>query len=79
MKAKHMENAAIIKAVFVNHKRIETRKAFQIILEVPEEEQKLVFDALGYPNSSKSIWVAVVRLAEEPQKPAFLHDVEELA
>jgi hypothetical protein len=60
-----MENAAI-KAVFVNHKRIETRSAFQIILEVPEEMQKEVFDALGYPNSSQSIWVTVARLQEEP-------------
>lgn len=73
-----MENPAVIKAVFVNHKRIETRKAFQIILETPEEMQKEVFDALGYPNSSKSIWVAVVRLVEELEKPAFLHDVEEI-
>lgn len=54
-----------IKAVFVNHKRIETRKAFQIILEVPEEQQKEVFDTLGYPNSSNSIWVAVARLDKE--------------
>lgn len=54
-----------IKAVFANHKRVETRKAFQIILEVPEEQQKEVFDTLGYPNSSKSIWVGIARLEEE--------------
>lgn len=72
-----MENPAVIKAVFVNHKRIETRKAFQLILEVPEEQQKEVFDALGYPNSSKSIWVAVARLVDDIEKPAFLHNVEE--
>lgn len=60
-----MTEPAVIKAVFVNHKRIETRKAFQIILEVPEENQRQVFDALGYPNSSKSIWVAVARLVDD--------------
>ncbi len=57
-----------ISAVFVNHKRIASRKAFQIILEVPEEEQKKVFDVLGYPNSSKSIWVGVARLVEGAEK-----------
>ncbi len=51
-----------IKAVFVNHKRIASRKAFQIILEVPEEEQREVFNVLGYPNSSESIWMGVARL-----------------
>lgn len=53
-----------IKAVFVNHKRIPTRKAMQLILEVPEEQQKEVFDVLGYPNSSMCIWVAVARLED---------------
>jgi hypothetical protein len=66
-----------IKAVFANHKRIPTRKAFQIILEVPEEQQKEVFDVLGYPNSSSTIWVGVARLAIEEEKPPFLHNVKE--
>lgn len=57
-----------IKAVFVNHKRIPTRKAMQIILEVPEEQQKEVFDVLGYPNSSGSIWVGVARLQENEEQ-----------
>jgi hypothetical protein len=68
-----------IKAEFANHKRIASRKVLQIILEVPEEATKEVFDALGYPNSSKSIWVAVVRLKEEPIEndvPPFVRDVE---
>lgn len=54
-----------IQAVFANHKRIASRKVFQIILEVPEENTKRVFDVLGYPNSSESIWVGVARLEIE--------------
>lgn len=54
-----------IKAEFVNHKRIPSRKTLQIILEVPEEHQKHVFDVLGYPNSSNSMWVAVARIHPE--------------
>jgi hypothetical protein len=51
-----------IQAVFVNHKRIPSRKVMQIILEVPEEHQRNVFDVLGYPNSSMSLWVGVARM-----------------
>lgn len=54
-----------IKAEFVNHKRLPTRKVLQIILEVPEERQREIFDVLGYPNSSKSIWVGVARIPEQ--------------
>ncbi len=54
-----------ISAVFVNHKRLPSRKAFQLILEVPEEQQKHVFDVLGYPNSSSSLWVGVAPLKEQ--------------
>jgi hypothetical protein len=61
-----------IKAVFVNHKRLPSRKAFQIILEVPEEQQKQVFDVLGYPNSDTSIWVGVARLQEQEDETAHL-------
>lgn len=53
-----------IKAEFANFKRIASRKVCQIILEVPEEHTKQVFDILGYPNSSESIWVGVARLQE---------------
>ncbi len=61
-----MPEYSAIRAVFINHKRLPSRKAFQIILEVPEEQQSQVFEALGYPNSSESIWVGVARLKEEP-------------
>lgn len=62
-----MSELSAIQAVFVNHRRVPTRKAFQIILEVPEEMQSQVFDALGYPNSSMCIWVAVARLQTPKQ------------
>lgn len=51
-----------IKAVYHGYKPIPTRKAFQIILEVPEEAQAEVFATLGYPISGQDIWVAVARL-----------------
>jgi hypothetical protein len=54
-----------IKAVLVNYKRIPSRKAFQIILEVPEEEQKQVHDVLGYPTSGESLWVGVAKISLE--------------
>lgn len=60
-----METPTAIRAEFANHKRIPSRKVLQIILEVPEEHTKEVFDVLGYPNTSKSIWVGVARLAEQ--------------
>lgn len=59
-----------IGAVFHGYKRIPTRKAFQIILEVPEENTAHVFDTLGIPNSSLDIWVAVARLEKEPEQPS---------
>lgn len=53
-----------ILAEFANFKRIPSRKVCQIILEAPEENMRQIFDTLGYPNSSDSIWVGVARLQE---------------
>lgn len=58
-----------IQAEFSNFKRIASRKVCQIILEVPEEHTKQVFDVLGYPNSSESIWVGVARIKQEVLEP----------
>lgn len=69
-----------IKAVFVDAFRVPTRKTLKIILECPEENQKEVYDILGYPSSDKSIWVGVARLTEDAalmERPAFLNNVEE--
>lgn len=61
-----------IQAELVNYKRIPSRKAFQIILEVPEEHQRLVHDALGYPISGESLWVGLVRIT--PKKESSNRD-----
>lgn len=58
-----------ISAVFHAYKPIPTRKAFQIILEVPEEHTAKVFETLGIPNSSSDIWVGVARLEKQPEAP----------
>jgi hypothetical protein len=58
-------NVSAIQAELVNYKRIPSRKAFQIILEVPEENQKLVHDVLGYPTSGESLWVGVARITPQ--------------
>lgn len=56
-----------ISAIFHAYKPIPTRKAFQIILEVPEEQTAQVFAALGIPNSSTDIWVGMARLEKQPE------------
>lgn len=53
-----------INAIFHAYKQIPTRKAFQIILEVPEENTAKVFEQLGIPNSSTDLWVKVEKLLE---------------
>jgi hypothetical protein len=56
-----------ISAVYCNTKRVASRKAYQLVFEVPEENQALVHQVLGYPNSSESIWVAIARLNVNPE------------
>ncbi len=58
-----------INAIFHTFKPIPTRKAFQITLEVPEENIAQVFDQLGIPNSSTDLWVKVERYEDKPQEP----------
>jgi hypothetical protein len=59
-----MDNAAAFKATFHNTKLVMGRSVLQIILEVPIEQQKQVYDALGYPNPANTTWVGVARLQE---------------
>lgn len=54
-----------IKATLEDYKRIKTRSAWQIILEIPEEELPQAMKVLGNPISGESIWVGVARLIEE--------------
>lgn len=51
-----------ISAVFVNTKRIASRKVYQLLLEVPEEQQGKVHEALGWPKSDESVWVGIARI-----------------
>jgi hypothetical protein len=59
-----MDNAAAFKASFHNTKLVMGRGVLQIILEVPLEQQAMVYDALGYPNPASESWVAVAKLQE---------------
>lgn len=51
-----------IKATLEDYKRIKTRGAWQIVLEIPEAELPNAMKVLGNPVSGESIWVAVARL-----------------
>jgi len=55
-------DAAIIQAEYVEWKMVKTRKALQLIFEVPLEHQALVQAALGTPMPDTSTPVAIARL-----------------
>jgi len=55
-------DAAIIEAEYVEWKMVKTRKALQLIFEVPLEKQALVQAALGTPMPDTSTPVAIARL-----------------
>ena len=57
-----MTDAAIIEAEYVEWKMVKTRKALQLIFEVPLEKQALVQAALGTPMPDTSTPVAIARL-----------------
>lgn len=61
-----MTDAAIIEAEYVEWKMVKTRKALQLIFEVPLEHQALVQAALGTPMPDTSTPVAIARLRLEP-------------
>lgn len=70
-----MADAAIIRAEYVEWKMVKTRKALQIIFEVPLEQQEHVMGALGIPMPDKSTPVAIARLTDEAtadEPPAML-------
>lgn len=54
-----------IKAEYINFKNVLSRKAFQIILEVPAEAAPEVLKTLGMPTAHESKWVGVALLKEE--------------
>lgn len=53
---------AVIEAVYHDYKRVPSRKAFQIICEIPIEKAPLVHKMLGEPNPDGSTWVAIAML-----------------
>jgi hypothetical protein len=60
------EDARAIQGDYANTKRVAGRKVLQIIIEVPLESEKEVYDMIGYPalpGNSKP--VAVARLKTE--------------
>jgi hypothetical protein len=57
-----MTDAAIIQAEYVEWKMVKTRKALQLIFEVPLEHQAMVQAALGTPMPDASSPVAIARL-----------------
>jgi hypothetical protein len=59
-------DAAIIEAEYVEWKMVKTRKALQLIFEVPLEHQALVQAALGTPMPDTSTPVAIARMYLEP-------------
>ncbi len=58
---------AIIRAEYVEWKMVKTRKALQLIFEVPLEHQALVQAALGTPMPDVSTPVYIARLATEAE------------
>ncbi len=67
-----MADAAIIQAEYVEWKMVKTRKALQLIFEVPLEHQAKVQAALGTPMPDTSSPVAIARLdlSAAQQEPA---------
>jgi hypothetical protein len=57
-----MTDAAIIQAEYVEWKMVKTRKALQLIFEVPLEHQAMVQAALGTPMPDTSTPVAIARM-----------------
>lgn len=59
---------AAISAVYVDYKRIKTRKVHQIVLEVPSENWAKVYAVLGEPDIDSSDWFALAKLEGVPSE-----------
>jgi hypothetical protein len=62
-----MADEAIIRGEYVEWKMVKTRKALQLVFEVPLEHQALVQAALGTPMPDQSNPVAICRLVDAEQ------------
>lgn len=54
--------AAAIMGSFTEYRMVKTRSTFQLIIEIPIEQQAQAFAALGYPIPGTDIPVAVARM-----------------
>ena len=57
-----MTGRAIIQGSFCDYKNVKTRSVVQLIIEVPSENARMAFDALGIPVSGTEIPVAIALL-----------------
>ena len=60
------DKPAVLSATFTEWKMVKTRKALQLIFEVPLEHQEEALRVLGTPMPDKETWVAIARLADKP-------------
>jgi hypothetical protein len=59
-----------IKGDYTTHKHIPSRKVYQLIIEIPEEEFPNACSILGYPSTSESTSVGIALLNKEKiEKP----------
>jgi hypothetical protein len=64
-----MTKPAALQAVFVDYRRVKTRKVMQIIFEVPSEKWPEYYSVLGEPMIDGSEWFAIARMqGVEPQE-----------
>lgn len=63
----HNTPPAAIQATFSDWRTVKSRKALQLILEVPIEQTEAVLTALGAPMPDQPKWVAVA-LLQEPEE-----------
>lgn len=63
----HNNPPAAIQATFSDWRTVKSRKALQLILEVPIEQTEAVLTALGAPMPDRPKWVAVA-LLQEPEE-----------
>lgn len=64
------DKPAVLQATFTEIKMVKTRKAVQLVFEMPLENMAQAMEVLGVPMPDKETWVAIARLNVEPaEKP----------
>jgi hypothetical protein len=71
-----MSKPAALKAVYVDYRRVRSRKTLQLVFEIPLEHEAECHRVLGYPNPhADGDWCAIARL-EPDTKADTLPDAE---